>query len=48
MSVRYLNLVNARSRESHVECISLHVCLVLLDLTSALLRFAQVAYEQHC
>jgi len=35
--------MNARS--SHVERISLRLYLLLVDFASALLRFAQVAYE---
>jgi len=42
-SVRYLNLVNARP--SHVEHVSLRLYSFLVDFASALLRFAQVAYE---
>ena len=42
-SVRYLNPVNARP--SHVERISLRFYSLLVDFASALLRFAQVAYE---
>jgi len=45
-SVRYLNLANARS--SHVECISLSLYSLLVDFASAILGFAQVAYEEHC
>jgi len=46
-SVRYLaNLVNARP--SHVEHASLRPYSFLVDFASALLRFAQVAYEYHC
>jgi len=37
----YLNLVNARQRESHEERISLRLYSLLLDFASALLRFAQ-------
>jgi len=42
-SVRYLNLVNARS--SHVERISLSLYSLLVDFASTLPRFAQVAYR---
>ena len=44
-SVRHLNLVKARP--SHVERISLRLYSLLVDFASALLRSAQVAYEQH-
>jgi len=40
---QYLNLVHARP--SHVEHVSLRLYSFLEDITSALLRFAQVAYE---
>jgi len=43
LSVRYLNLVNARP--IHPERISLRLHPLLVDFASALLRFAQVAYE---
>jgi len=42
-TARYPNLVNARP--SHVEGISLRFDSSLVDFASALLRFAQVAYE---
>jgi len=40
--------VDARPRESHVERVSLGLYSLLVDFASALLRFAQVAHEQHC
>jgi len=42
-SVRYLNLVNAMP--SHVEHVSLRLYSYLVDFASALLWFAEVAYE---
>ena len=44
LSVRYLNVVNARP--SHAKRISLRLHALLVDFASALLKFAQVAYSK--